>query len=51
MPANLQKVAIGAAICYGVYKYVNNPLVKSAAVGVLGLIVAKQLPFVKDSVA
>ena len=50
MNANLSKVAIGAAICYGVFKYVSNPAVKSAAIGVLGIIVAKQVPFLKDAV-
>jgi hypothetical protein len=46
----LQKPLIGAAIAFAVYKYAPNAVVKSAAVGVLGLIVAKQLPFIKEAV-
>lgn len=48
---NLQKPLIGAAICYAIYKYVDNSAVKTAAIGVVGLIVAKQLPFVKDAIS
>lgn len=48
--ANISKIAIGAGIAYAVYKYVDNTAVKSAALGVLGLIVAKQVPFVKEAV-
>lgn len=51
MPANLSKLAIGAGICYAIFKYVDNTAVKSAAIGVLGVIVAKNVPYVKDAMA
>lgn len=51
MNPQLIKVGISAAACFAVFKYVSNPAVKSAAIGVLGIIVAKQLPYIKDSLA
>lgn len=48
--AQLTKAAMGAAIAFAVYKFVDNTLVKSAAIGVIGTIVAKQLPIVRDAV-
>lgn len=49
--AQLSKMAIGAGICYAIYKFVENPMVKTAAIGVVGTIVAKQIPFVRDAIA
>lgn len=42
-------VAISAAILYAVVKFVPNQSVKAMALGVGGVIVGKQLPYVKDS--
>ena len=43
--------AIGLAIAYAAYKYGPNATVKAAALGVAGVIVAKQLPYVQDALA
>lgn len=48
--ASLTKAAIGVGIALAVAKFVSNPMVKAAAYGVMGVIVAKQLPFVKEAV-
>lgn len=42
---------IALAICYGVAHFVKNPMVKAAAFGAMGVIVAKQVPYVKDALA
>ena len=47
----IMPAAIAAAICFGIYKYVANPAVKTAALGALGVIVAKNVPFVQDALA
>jgi hypothetical protein len=48
--AQLTKVAIGLGIALAVAKFVSNSAVKAAAYGVAGIIVAKQIPFVKDAI-
>jgi hypothetical protein len=50
MPENLKQSAIAAAVALAVYKFAPNAAVKSAAVGVLGVIVAKNVPFIKDAI-
>lgn len=42
--------AIALAICYGVAKYVDNSMVKAGAYGVMGVIVAKNIPYVKNAI-
>lgn len=49
--ATLTKAAIGLGIAYAVAKFVANPMVKAAAYGVMGVIVAGKLPFVQDALA
>ena len=48
--AALTPVAIGLGIALAVAHFAPNAAVKAAAYGVAGIIVAKQLPFVKDAV-
>lgn len=48
--ASLTKAAIGVGIALAVAKFISNPMVKAAAYGVAGVIVAKQLPYVQDAV-
>lgn len=43
-------MGIALAIAYGVAKFVANPMVKAGAYGVMGIIVAKQVPYLKDAV-
>lgn len=44
--AAMVKLAIAAGVAFGVYKFVGNQAVKGAALGVLGVIVARQIPYV-----
>lgn len=45
------KLAIGLAIAYGAYKFAPNDHVKAGAIAVGAIIVAKQIPYVKDALA
>lgn len=47
--SKLVPVGIALAIAYGVSKFAPNPMVKAAAYGAMGVIVGKQLPYVKDA--
>lgn len=49
--ATLIKLGMAVGITFGVYKFVKNQAVKAAALGVLGTVVAKQIPYVKDALA
>jgi hypothetical protein len=46
----LQDAAVALAIVYGVYKFGKYDFVKAAALGVGGVVVAKNLPFVSKFV-
>lgn len=46
----LVPMGIALAIAYGVAKFIPNPMVKAGAYGVMGIIVAKQVPYLKDAV-
>lgn len=43
--AQLTKLGIALGICYGVYRFVDKPAVKTAAIAVGAVIVARQAPF------
>ncbi|MES2482975.1 MAG: hypothetical protein V4609_13330 [Pseudomonadota bacterium] len=43
--------AIAAGIAFAVYHFSKNTMVKTAALGVLGTVVAKQIPYVQDALA
>lgn len=47
----LLPTGIALAILYGVSHFVKNPMIKAAAYGAMGVIVAKQVPYVKDALA
>lgn len=47
--ATLTKAALAVGICIAVAKFVPNQIVKAAAYGVAGVIVAKQIPIVQDA--
>lgn len=49
--SKLVSVGVGLAIAYGVSHFIKNPVVKAAAYGVMGVIVAKQIPYVKQSLS
>ena len=48
--AALMKTGLALAVVYAIYKFAPQSAVKAAALGVGGVIVAKQLPFVKDAI-
>lgn len=46
--ADLMKLGIALGICYGAYRFAPNALVKAAVLGVAGVVVFKQVPYVKN---
>lgn len=48
--ANLIKVGMALGVLYAVYRFAPRQEVKAMALGAAGVIVAKQLPYVKDVV-
>ena len=46
--SKLMPLAIAGAILYAAYKY-GPPAVKAMALGVGGVIIAKQIPYVQDA--
>jgi hypothetical protein len=49
--AKLTSSAIAAAILFGVYHFVKNPAIKTAALGALGVVIAKNIPYVDVALA
>ena len=49
--AQLTKMAIALGILYAVQKFAPQQWVKAAAIGAAGVIVLKQVPYVKDALA
>lgn len=47
---NLTKLGIAGAMLFAAYKYSKNPVVRASAVSIGAVIVAKQIPYVKDVV-
>jgi NAD(P)H-dependent flavin oxidoreductase YrpB (nitropropane dioxygenase family) len=47
--SKLVPLGIALGICYAVQHFVKNQAVKAAAIGVAGVIVAKQIPYVQDA--
>ena len=47
----LVPIGIALAICYAAAHFVKSPIVKAAAYGAMGVIVAKNVPYVKDALA
>ena len=45
----LVPIGIALGICFAVSKFVANPMVKAAAYGVGGVIVAKQIPYLQNA--
>ncbi len=45
---NLTKWAIAGGLLYAMYRFAPSALVKTAVVGVAGVAVAKQIPFVSS---
>lgn len=49
--SQITKLAIALGVVYAVYRFVPNAAAKAAALGVGGVIVAKQIPYVSDALA
>lgn len=47
--SQLTKLGVALGICYGVYRFVDKPEVKTAAIGIAAVIVARQVPYVGDA--
>jgi hypothetical protein len=47
--AKIVPLAIALGIAYGVSKFSSNQMVKAAAYGVAGVVVAKQIPYLQDA--
>lgn len=47
--SKLVPIGIALGIAYAVSKFAPNPMVKAAAYGVAGVIVAKQVPYLQDA--
>lgn len=48
---NLLKLAMAAGATFAIYKFAPSSAVKAAALGVMGVIVARQLPIVGPALA
>lgn len=48
--SKLMNLGIAAAIIYGAYRFAPSPAVKAMALGVAGVMVANQIPYVKDAI-
>lgn len=49
--SQITKLGLALGICFAVYKFVPHPAAKAAALGVAGVIVGKQVPYVQDALA
>jgi hypothetical protein len=47
--SKLVPAGIALGICYAAAHFIKNPSIKAAAFGAMGVIVAKQIPYVKDA--
>jgi hypothetical protein len=49
--SKLVPLGVALGICYAIAKFAPSPMVKAAAYGVAGVIVAKQVPYLQDALA
>lgn len=49
--SQITKLAIALGVAYGAYRFIPNAQAKAAALGVMGTIIAKQIPYVSDALA
>lgn len=47
--SQMTKIGFALGICFGVYKFVQHPAAKAASLGVAGVIVGKQVPYLRDA--
>lgn len=49
--SQITKLGMGLGICFAIYKFVPHQAAKAAALGVAGVIVGKQVPYLQDALA
>lgn len=49
--AEITKLALALGVCYAAYRFSGNAMVKTAAVAVGAIVVAKQLPYTGPALA
>ncbi len=49
--SQLTKIGVALGVCYGLYRFVDKPAVKTAAVAVAAVVVARQVPYVSDALS
>lgn len=49
--SELIKLAITGAVLYGAYRFAPNAMIKTAVLGVVGVVVARNTPFVNQYVS
>jgi len=47
--SQITRMGLALGICFAVYKFVPHEAAKAAALGVAGVIVGKQVPYVQDA--
>ena len=47
--SQLTKIAIALGGCFAAYKFIDNPAARTMALGVAGVIVARQVPYIQDA--
>jgi hypothetical protein len=49
--SQLTKLGVALGLCYGLYRFVDKPAVRTAAIAVGAVIIARQAPFVGDALS
>lgn len=49
--AELMKLGMAVGICFAAYKFIKHPALKTGALAVGAVIVAKKVPVLKDALA
>lgn len=47
--SQITKMAIALGACFAVYKFASHPAAKAMALGVAGVVVGRQIPYVQDA--
>lgn len=47
--SQMTKIAVALGACFAAYKFLPHPAARAMALGVAGVIVGRQLPYVKDA--
>lgn len=48
--SEMVRTAVAVGILFAAYKFIPNQQAKAAALGVLGVVIAKQVPYVQDAI-